>query len=116
MLAVPVIYGIGLLLTQSRGSLLGTAVAMAVTGALWKKWVRWILLFAVVGGGVALYFIGLEVLLDSGGMAGAAGSLEGRQELWNRALYIIQDFPFTGIRLHTFPVVTGGDGAVKTFA
>jgi putative inorganic carbon (HCO3(-)) transporter len=33
------------------------------------------------------------------------GGLDGRLEVWNRALYAISDFPFTGIGIGTFPLV-----------
>ncbi len=100
------ITGIGLVLTQSRGALLGTVVALAITGALERRWVRWLLLMLMVGFGLLIYRVGIGAILGPVGTGGLEHTWEGRQELWNRALYIIQDFPFTGIGMHTFPVVT----------
>jgi len=99
------IIGIGLLMTQSRGSLLGTVVALAVTGAGFHRWMRWALLPLGIGGSVLIYVMGLQTFLDSMGIMGPAGSLVGRQELWTQAIHIVQDFPFTGIGMHMFPVI-----------
>jgi putative inorganic carbon (HCO3(-)) transporter len=94
-----------LLLTQSRGALLAVAVAVAVMAAL-----RWpplrvllplaglaLVLFVTRGG--AGHWQRLADVLFSGG---TVTSLSGRQEVWSRAIYMIQDFPYTGIGLGTF--------------
>src|SRR5262249_45371462 len=41
----------------------------------------------------------------SGTALGSTLSLQARVEIWSRALLMLQDFPFTGIGLNTFPVV-----------
>jgi putative inorganic carbon (HCO3(-)) transporter len=94
-----------LLLTQSRGALLAVAVAVAVMAAL-----RWpplrvllplaglaLVLFVTRGG--AGHWQRLADVLFSGG---TVTSLSGRLEVWSRAIYMIQDFPYTGIGLGTF--------------
>ena len=100
------IIGFGLLLTQSRGALLGTLVALILTGAWVNRWIRWALLLLAVGGSGLVYTAGLQNFLDFLGIAVSGNSLVSRQELWSHAVHIIQDFPFTGIGFHTFPVVT----------
>lgn len=44
------------------------------------------------------------VKVDQGSRTGGS-TLVSRQEVWNRASYMVQDFPFTGIGLNTFPKV-----------
>ena len=97
--------GVGVLMTQSRGALLGTVVALILTGVCWKRRFKWELLVAAGAGGLVLYVLGVEALLDPIAGSGLKHNLEGRQALWQRAVYIIQDFPFTGIGIYTFPVV-----------
>ncbi|MBI1802429.1 MAG: O-antigen ligase family protein, partial [Chloroflexi bacterium] len=49
-----------------------------------------------------------EALLDSGDSAAPSRlnlDLAGRKEVWSRALYAIQDFPFTGVGLNQFDAV-----------
>lgn len=108
-----------LLLTQSRSGWIGGAgglVALAVVAGLAGRR-RWLRLAAVVlpvvlvlALGSALVALGPEGLgalwpSDSGLSAeDVVGrvSLSGRVEIWSRALYAIQDFPFTGTGLGTF--------------
>jgi O-antigen ligase len=100
-----------LALTFSRSGLLGTAIAMVFLLVL--RWPR--LIFAVpvviLATAIAIWRIGLDRvgtwLLALPTAADASGKAAGRLELWNRAFYMIQDFPFTGIGLNTFPVVVG---------
>ncbi len=111
--------GAALLLTQSRSGWLGGAAGLLALGTLWllrsrKCWVRFL--------GIALPLLALGILAVAVWQAGpmrfreafdaatnehletplGAISLEGRIELWSRALYAIQDFPFTGCGLGTF--------------
>jgi putative inorganic carbon (HCO3(-)) transporter len=108
-----------LLLTQSRGGWMGGAAGLLALGMLWgllarRRWLRVLgaalpllaLLIALsafiyVGPervGEALYGIAQE------GVETAIGSvtIQGRLEIWSRALYAIQDFPFTGCGLGAF--------------
>lgn len=105
-----------LVLTQSRGGYIGFLLALfvLVLYALPSRR-RWI----AVGALVVMISIGLAVSRDSTGVAlvrlvggessmGTALSLdtlEGRLEVWSRAIYAIQDFPFTGMGMNTFRYV-----------
>lgn len=109
-----------LLLTQSRSGWMGGAVGLLALGALGglnsrRRWLRALgvalplLLCAVVVGTV--FYVGPERVgevlygAESGAPVEAvvgSVSMAGRVEVWNRALYAIQDFPFTGCGLGTF--------------
>ncbi|HEX9107974.1 MAG TPA: O-antigen ligase family protein, partial [Longimicrobiales bacterium] len=117
-----------LALTQSRGGWLGGAVGLAALPVFWgigvgeKRDARWrsrllrvaavvvpLALFVGVAWG-AVHYLGPgrigQVLgdFDAGTTAGGLGrvSLAGRLEIWSRAVYAIQDFPFTGCGLGAF--------------
>jgi len=107
--AVALLAGSVLALTQSRSSLMGVGCAVLMLAAL--RWRR-------IGYGMVA---AIPAVLAIGALVGGDGLLRwafqldfagdvsekvvGRQEIWNRALYMIQDFPFTGIGLNTFPRV-----------
>lgn len=101
-----------LVLTQSRSALFGVGIALIVFCAI-----RWRLLRAIliVAGVISLIVLILQgpgliepILIGSGGQGGVAGTLDfaGRQEVWQRALYAVQDFPFTGVGLNMFDPVS----------
>jgi putative inorganic carbon (HCO3(-)) transporter len=101
-----------LVLTESRSGYLGVGIACAVMlgFALPRRW-RWILLGALlVVLPVMLVLVTQSynlLLLNNGGSdalnaAGAIDTVNGRLEIWSRALYGIQDFPFTGMGLNMF--------------
>ncbi len=109
-----------LLVTRSRAGIVGIAAAVTALvivsvyqeGSLrQKRWVSVAALVTVAAGGVAggvflpAWFAGATT---SSGIEAPLGdalrqlSLEGRVEIWSRALYALQDFPFTGVGLGTF--------------
>ena len=106
---------IGLAMTTSRAAWLGFAVGMG-TWLLWSvsgrvaRTIRWrpIAVFAPVlmSAGV---FLTLLALTHPGGVVGLADSLPGppsgesRIELTRHSLELVQDFPFTGGGLSSFP-------------
>jgi putative inorganic carbon (HCO3(-)) transporter len=101
-----------LILTQSRGSYLALGLTAVVMLFILLP-PRWRLIF-----GFALLLVGLTVvgalsraggwesfvellgLSDQSGLS--INTLEGRLEIWSRAIYGIQDFPFTGMGMNTF--------------
>lgn len=93
---------LGLLLTQSRGALLGASVALILTMIFWFRWMFWVVGVLFVCGGVLIYSLGVSFLLDPVGSGNVYNTWVGREELFQRAIYIIQDFSFTGIGLHSF--------------
>jgi putative inorganic carbon (HCO3(-)) transporter len=100
-----------LVLTQSRSAFFGLGVALVALGVIKNRWLRLIFGLAVAASIAILWYFGLErvghLLLDVGEGTVAVGTLTfaGRLEVWQRAVYMIQDFPFTGIGLNTFDLV-----------
>ena len=96
------IIGTTSLLAQSRGALMGLAVAL-VAMAIWRS--RWFVLLvplALIGFFVASRYLGVEQIADFLLITEVTGSVQGRFELWQRAIYMMQDFSYTGIGLGTF--------------
>lgn len=91
-----------LILTQSRGGWIGGAVVLFVVLARRWRGLLWLIPVALLGVGLLAWRGELALLLDPVGSAGAISSLESRVEIWSRAIYMIQDFPFTGIGVGTF--------------
>ena len=101
-------------LTQSRGGYLAvafTSLALLFI-ALPPRW-RWTLLAGLVIAGLILGFVlskedliaARDWLTGSGLTTEGAlslNTLEGRVEIWSRAIYGLQDFPFTGMGMNTF--------------
>lgn len=91
-----------LVLTQSRGALLGMGAAtIALVLLRWRR--GWIAIVLVaLGVFVVVQSVGLATLLDVLLKNDALGGTEGRLEVWSRAIYMIQDFPFTGVGMGSF--------------
>jgi putative inorganic carbon (hco3(-)) transporter len=95
---------LGVLLTQSRSAIVGLlAVLLIMVGIRFKRIGYWAL-FLLLGVGW-LFWGATDLSLGSLNIGGEHHTLEGRLELWQRAIYIVQDFSLTGIGLHTFSVV-----------
>jgi putative inorganic carbon (HCO3(-)) transporter len=88
-----------LLLAQSRGALLGLLVAVVILTILinWRFLFIWILLVATSLVALSQLFPDLSLDVLFSGSGGNITSLSGRLEIWSRALYMIQDFSFTGV-------------------
>jgi O-antigen ligase len=91
-----------LLLTKSRGAWMGLAAVVLLLVAL--RWRRgWLLLPAFLLAGVAvLALAGSGPVLEALATSGSVNSVAGRVEIWSRAIYMIQDFPLSGIGMGTF--------------
>lgn len=96
-----------IVLTQSRGA--WSALAAAMFGMLVLRW-RWgwlaiipLILLSVA----ALYRFGLNTILLAFLANPTLGDINGRVEIWYRSIYMIQDFPFTGVGMGSFQEVTG---------
>jgi putative inorganic carbon (HCO3(-)) transporter len=91
-----------ILLTKSRGTWIAlTAVVILITLLRWR--IGWVLI--IIGTGilvVSIFLIGftdfIEILTANDALIG----IEGRIDIWSRAVFMIQDFPITGIGFGIF--------------
>ena len=91
-----------LVLTKSRGGLMGLAAALVILVVL--RWRRgWLVAPAgVVVATLAIWRIGIARVAEALATTQSLGGLDGRLEVWSRAIFMAQDFPFTGIGMGTF--------------
>ncbi len=96
------VLGGAVLVTQSRGAWLGVGGALVVIAIAFHRRAWLILPLVVVAFAAAWNVLGAERLVDfiAGGSALDSGA--GRLEIWQRAIYMLQDFPFTGAGLGNF--------------
>jgi len=116
MLVVPTLFVIAIfVLFQSRGAYTGFVIAeIAALLIVLSTRARFALIGVLAGFGILGWFVvraqpDLLVLLfwgtsDASGFDPMATieTANGRMELWSRAIYGIQDFPFTGMGMNTF--------------
>jgi putative inorganic carbon (HCO3(-)) transporter len=104
-------FGVVLVLTQSRSAWMGAVAGLATMAWVRWPWTRWVILGLALVLALGLWTIGPSIVVqtlfpaESQAAAGAVAgisTLEGRLEVWNRALSTIQDFSFTGPGLGTF--------------
>jgi len=105
----------GLLMSISRGAWIALALTFTLGFAL--RWRRWGLLLGCVSLAVALWTVGYLFLVEGASLESfpILGPLAiklfvrpDRLAVWQGSIYLIQDFPFTGIGLgHAFPLVYG---------
>jgi putative inorganic carbon (HCO3(-)) transporter len=88
--------------------LIALALAIALFVILRWRW-GWVLIATAGLMGIIIYQMGLIPAEASAGMDPSGTiipmSLEGRMEIWSRAIYAIQDFSFTGIGMGSFTEV-----------
>lgn len=99
-----------LVLTQSRGGYLGLFIALAAILFAAVSW-RWRILLTVASVALilaAFFFLPAAPVApfveETGALPleSAINTLEGRLEIWSRAIYGIEDFAFTGMGMNTF--------------
>ena len=99
---------LALLLSQSRGGIIGLFLAILVMGVARSRWFLIVVLLLGLGGLLLAGTAGIEPIIElvfSSAVDSAASSLEGRLELWSHTLYLSQDFPYTGVGLGMFDPV-----------
>lgn len=91
-----------LVLTKSRGAWMGMAAALALLVVLRWRW-GW-LVIGLGAGGFAAWIAGLGwgPLLEMLTANEAIRGLDGRMEIWSRGLYLVRDFPFTGVGMGSY--------------
>jgi putative inorganic carbon (HCO3(-)) transporter len=96
-----------LVLTQSRGGYVATAIAAAILLTLWRPWMALTFLVMAEAAALAWSRMGSQGLADYLFSTGAITSWQGRVQVWSRALAMTRDFPLAGIGMGTFDQVTG---------
>jgi putative inorganic carbon (hco3(-)) transporter len=91
-----------LLLSLSRGAWMATFLAMLALVVLrWRRgWVFIIITLGLVA--LAIYWFGAEHAFEILVASKTVGGINGRLEVWSRAVDMILDFPFTGIGMGVF--------------
>ncbi len=91
-----------LLLTQSRGALLGTGVALLCLVAL--RWPRqgWMTVPVLTTVLITVPLEKFNPLLDATFGPNALSGLDARMEIWSQALHMVRDFAYTGIGMGSF--------------
>jgi putative inorganic carbon (HCO3(-)) transporter len=94
------------LVSQSRGALFGLALGLGIL-LVWRvPRLLWFVLVAAALLVAAIVFWGPGTLGGALLVSDSTGSAGERVELWDRAVHMMRDFPFTGIGIGTFePVV-----------
>ena len=81
------------------------AIALVVMILLRWRWGWLSLLAGGLAGGIGIYNLGINTFLEYLLRSDTIGGIDGRIEIWSRAIYMIQDFPFTGIGMGSFTKV-----------
>jgi putative inorganic carbon (HCO3(-)) transporter len=96
-------------LTQSRSGYIGLMAGLAAMAVVWlpSRWRVWVIVGLLAVLIAASVFVSQRSAIEtiqagSGSSALSLDTLEGRFEVWSRALYGIRDFPITGMGLNTF--------------
>jgi putative inorganic carbon (HCO3(-)) transporter len=93
------------LLTQSRGAVMGLAAALLAFLTWHSRMTRFLAAGMVAGVAVLTLVLGVERVADlaiSRSGPQMAHNVTGRVELWSRAIYAISDVPFTGMGMNVF--------------
>lgn len=91
-----------LVLTKSRGGWLALLAALLLLIVLRWRWGWFLVPVSFAAGAVLVYRFGVGTLLDLLSTGGVVSTVENRLEIWSRAIYMLQDFPFTGIGMGSF--------------
>jgi putative inorganic carbon (hco3(-)) transporter len=92
--------GAVVVLTKSRGAWLSLVVVLVLIALL--RWRKWSLLGLMIPLGMLVYYGFSSPALEMLASADALGGIQGRLEIASRAIYMIRDFPFTGIGMGSF--------------
>jgi putative inorganic carbon (HCO3(-)) transporter len=96
---------ITLILTRSRAGWLAGGLVLALILAYRPRHLLWIVPVLIVIIGMMIWLGGIPWLEEVAGATDAVYTWERREEAWSRAIYMVQDFPFTGIGLGTYQQV-----------
>jgi len=106
LFAISAAFILGMLgLTRSRGAWIAVILVIAVLFVL--RW-RWGWVGLVLAAGLVILAnsrIGVSPILELVASDSSIGGLEDRIDIWSRSIFMIRDFPFTGIGMGTFTQV-----------
>jgi len=89
-------------LTQSRGSWITFLVIILILLIMRWRW-GWIgVVVVAIVSIIAIFMLGPNTLLQEIVDETNIGGINGRIEIWSRAVFMLQDFPYTGIGMGTF--------------
>lgn len=88
--------------TQSRGAMLGLGAALLVLICLRWRWGWLSLLVVTTIAGILFFTKDLPAVIELFASSATLGGINGRLEVWSRAIYMVQDFPFTGVGMGSF--------------
>jgi len=91
-----------LVIIESRAGYLAALVGIASILGFYYRKVLFVYPVGIMFSVFLLFYLGPAAILDFLFGSSAVGTWESRKELWSRALYMIQDFAFTGIGTGTF--------------
>jgi len=108
--ALSLLFVVGVfVLTQSRSGYIGLAAGLALMLMLgaptrWRKWLALGVIVGLIGVGAIVWRSEVNPAAQTslGSPTLPLDTLGGRVEIWSRAIYGIQDFPFTGMGMNTF--------------
>lgn len=89
-------------LTQSRGAILALVVTCALLPLLYNPRRWWLVPAILIPVLLVVLLLGPSNVMDVVVVSDSQGSARERVELWDRALRMMRDFPFTGIGLGLF--------------
>lgn len=89
-------------LSQSRGAWMAVFIVLGILPVLRWRWGFIFPLLGVVAVAFLVYTIGPTQIITAIISGGSVKGVEGRVEIWNRALYMLRDFPFTGIGMGSY--------------
>lgn len=98
LLAMLVVLG----LTKSRGAWMALGAVLGTLVLLRWRWGWVVLAVGIFMISMVVYRLGLKPVMEALTTSGSISTLEGRQEVWSRAIFMIQDFAFTGVGLGTY--------------
>ena len=91
-----------LVLAHSRSALLGVAAALLALAVLSRRRLWLILAVALLLFALAWRGLGTAGILNPWQVLSGVRNVQARVELWKRAIYMLQDFAFTGVGLNRF--------------
>jgi len=96
-----------LILTQSRGAILGIMIGVFAFFLWYDRRFVWIFLLAPFAAFALAVALGIHGLDDALPLIDPAGvTISRRVELWQRGIWMVQDFPYTGIGIANFDLAT----------